>query len=262
MKTKYGGKMKIVRCFPAASLAILLFISTVHGAGIKVTAPNGGERWMLGSQHAITWTAQDIKGNVQIVLTRAKLNVRVIHSFTADIKGIKMGRFDWTIPRDLPTGTNFKIKILCRMGKAVVADESDKNFTLDRMTMEAKAPELPRVRVLSPNGGETIRHGQSILIRWWSNVDFAGANIDFDKEDTGTIRRITVMRADGPAADGSYSYSFTIPADFPTGGDYRVRIWGYGGRASDRSDAPFTIGTTGASGASLVVTCPKSGGVR
>jgi hypothetical protein len=253
--------MKRSRCAAAPVLVLFCLVSSAYSADIRVTAPNGGETWYLGSTHDITWTARDISGAVQIVLTRAKLNVRVIHSFTSDVKGIKMGRFPWTIPGDLPTGSNFKIEIICRVGKTIIQDESDRVFSLQKRTLQATKPEIPRVRVLSPNGGETIRNGQTISIRWWSNVDFSGANIDFHKADRGVVRRLTVVRATGPAADGSYSHRFTIPSDFPAGRDYRLRIWGYEGRVSDQSDSPFTIGLMSLPEASLTVNYPRPGEV-
>ena len=38
--------------------------------GIKIVAPNGGEKWTVGSSQTITWTATGLSGNATIELAR------------------------------------------------------------------------------------------------------------------------------------------------------------------------------------------------
>jgi len=38
--------------------------------GLKIVAPNGGEKWTVGSSQTITWTASGLSGNATIELAR------------------------------------------------------------------------------------------------------------------------------------------------------------------------------------------------
>ena len=66
---------------------------------ITVTSPDGGESWIRGSSHAITWTSSGTAGsNVKIELLKAGVSVQTLSASTRID-----GTFSWTIPTGLTT---------------------------------------------------------------------------------------------------------------------------------------------------------------
>ncbi|HLP61569.1 MAG TPA: hypothetical protein VK186_22200 [Candidatus Deferrimicrobium sp.] len=72
---------------------------------ITVTSPNGGERWMVGSSHAITWTTTGTVANVKIEYSRSKgSSWEIITASTANT-----GSYTWTIPDTVSSHCRIKI---------------------------------------------------------------------------------------------------------------------------------------------------------
>jgi len=72
---------------------------------ITVTSPNGGERWIVGSSQAITWTTAGTVANVKIEYTRSKgSSWKIITSSTANT-----GSYTWTIPDTVSSHCRIKI---------------------------------------------------------------------------------------------------------------------------------------------------------
>ncbi|MFQ5420907.1 MAG: hypothetical protein ACE5EY_11175, partial [Anaerolineae bacterium] len=77
----------------------------VAGASISVTSPNGGEDWLVGSQHNITWSSQNFSDPVKIEYsTNGGANYKSVVSSTAND-----GSFAWTVPNE--PSTNCVVKI-------------------------------------------------------------------------------------------------------------------------------------------------------
>ncbi len=123
---------------------------------IKVTAPNGGEKWSLGSSQNITWDAGGI-ANVKIEYTINNGNSwnTLIASTPSN------GFYTWNqIPNTL--STNCKVRISDAQD-GFPSDDSDQFFLI--------VP-APDIKVVSPNGGETVQSGTNYEIRWTSeNVE-------------------------------------------------------------------------------------------
>lgn len=215
----------------------LLHTSALAQTTIQVTSPNGGETWRPGQSYNIRWTSSNLVGTVRILLLKAKVQVLVIHTFESSSKGSQLGSYSWSIPDDLASSSQYRIKIACQTSKGIIADESNADFEIRRMTV--LAPPRPWVRLLAPNGGERILKTRSFQVRWTSNVDFAGANIHL-KRGGDTLMTYTVLRAD-LLSEGEWGYNWTVPNDIPNGDNYKLRIEGYSGMAVDESDSTFTI---------------------
>ncbi|MEA3504453.1 MAG: PKD domain-containing protein [Bacteroidota bacterium] len=89
---------------------------------ITVTAPNGGEQWHQETAYNITWTSENITGNVKIELTGT--NSSVIVASTENT-----GTYSWTIPADQTLASDYKVKI-SSVDDDTVLDESDATFTV------------------------------------------------------------------------------------------------------------------------------------
>jgi|GEM_PF-3034698 len=183
---------------------------------LTVTAPNGGENWQLGSQHNITWPAQNITGNVAIHWVRDG----ALTTGIAEVP-VSPGSYTWTIPTDLTPGSAYKIMI--RNG--TTEDSSDSNFTLSSAS-------APAITVTTPNGGESWQRGTPHNVTWTA-TDLTGT-VTIDLYKGGAFNQNI-----GTAAAIAGTYAWTIPAGCFAGTDYKVRI--HQGAVEDYSNAAFAI---------------------
>ena len=94
-------------------------------ASITVTSPNGGQTWVAGSKHAITWSVANPAGYVKIELLKGGSPVKTVTSSVA----AGSGSYSWTIPSRQSAGTNYRIRITST-SKTAVSDTSDANFSI------------------------------------------------------------------------------------------------------------------------------------
>jgi predicted glutamine amidotransferase len=92
---------------------------------ITVVSPNGGESWVRGTKHAVTWSGTSLTGYVKIQLYKAGSAVRTISSAAAAAGG----SFTWSIPSSQSLGSDYRIRITSTSSTAV-SDTSDANFTI------------------------------------------------------------------------------------------------------------------------------------
>jgi len=91
---------------------------------ITVTSPNGGEVWLLGTYHLITWTYTGNPGDyVRITLYKSS-----VPKLTIAVSAENTGSFGWTIPTSLKRGTDYQVEISSTSTPAY--DVSDSYFTL------------------------------------------------------------------------------------------------------------------------------------
>ena len=121
---------------------------SVTGGDIAVTSPNGGETWVKGTMHPVTWTTS-LCGNVGIELWKGGLlRSMIAQSVPANAP------FNWTIPNvnTLVPGNDYKVRVKSLANVAgttlVVYDDSDAPFSI-------LEPQGGAISVIVPNGGET-----------------------------------------------------------------------------------------------------------
>jgi hypothetical protein len=96
---------------------------TIGGGTITVTAPNGGEAWIIGSTRAITWTSSGITGYVKIELSRNGGT-----SWTTLLSGtFNDGLQSWRVTRPATTQALIRITSLSDSG---AVDTSNSNFSI------------------------------------------------------------------------------------------------------------------------------------
>ena len=80
---------------------------TQQGASqyLKVTSPNGGESWQLGSTHSISWQSSAGR-NVKIELYKGSNKYKTISSNTSND-----GNYSWNIPTSYDEYSSYRIKI-------------------------------------------------------------------------------------------------------------------------------------------------------
>ena len=97
------------------------FSITLPPSPITVTSPNGGENWVAGTTHAITWTQTGLTGSVTIDLYKGGVLLKNLG--TADASA---GTFSWAIGAGETAGSDYRV----RVWQGTAWDESDANFTL------------------------------------------------------------------------------------------------------------------------------------
>ena len=101
--------------------------SLINQAQAQVTSPNGGESWVSGSQHAITWNANGYGGTVRLILFK---NAGKIGQITASLPA-SQGSYLWTVGvhqgGTAPAGTLYAIRLLAADG---TEDFSDGPFAI------------------------------------------------------------------------------------------------------------------------------------
>jgi hypothetical protein len=189
-------------------------------ASITVTAPNGGETFMVGTPVNITWSSTGITGNVQIRLLQDNVSVKVIANSTAND-----GSHTWNIPSTQAAGSNYKVRVTS-VDDTSIKDASDANFTIE-------AP--PSITVTAPNGGETFMAGTPMNITWSSTGITGNVQIRL-LQDNVSVKVI----ANSTANDGSHTWN--IPSTQAAGSNYKVRVTSVDDTSiKDASDANFTI---------------------
>jgi len=125
---------------------------------VVVTAPNGGENWLSGSQRTISW---NIQGTSLTFNLDYSINGGSTWTSIATNVSTAVGTYAWTVP-NTPSAN-----CLVRVRDAVtncMQDVSNNVFTI--------LPLTPRVTY--PNGGQVFGWGQSINITWDAATYYGG----------------------------------------------------------------------------------------
>jgi hypothetical protein len=165
---------------------------------VDLTAPNGGQTYMVGSAQNITWLQQNIDTLVIEYRTAATAPWVLI---TDTVPGLR-GTYNWTIPNTVTTTARVRIK---NKANNAVADSSTNNFRID----------VPRsVNITYPTVGETWVRGKFYTVTWnQQNLDTLVVQIQTSAGPYTTIGRVA-------AANGSYTFNLT---SIPTA-TARVRV--------------------------------------
>jgi len=186
---------------------------------VTVTAPNGGEQWIVGATQNITWTSSNV-ANVKLEYTTNNgTNWNSVLTSTP----ASAGSFVWTIPNT--PSTNCKVRI-SDVTNSSFADASDNVFSII----------LPKVTVLRPNGGEvfTVITGDTIK---WVSTNITTVKIEFSSDNGLNWETLT----NSWAADLE-SFFWPIEQNQPLSNNCRIKISDASNPAiSDMSDQTFSI---------------------
>ncbi|MFN8547306.1 MAG: cohesin domain-containing protein [Candidatus Eisenbacteria bacterium] len=95
---------------------------------IALSAPNGGESWQVGSQHAITWTASDPNAGDPLQIS-LEYSVNGGAQWTSIVSGLSnSGSYNWTIPNN--PSTQSRVRATVSDGQVQAQDESNASFTI------------------------------------------------------------------------------------------------------------------------------------
>src|SRR3989344_1259689 len=133
---------------------------------ITVLSPNGGEQLQIGSTYRIRWSSAGMY-NVKIYIVNDTNTGSGSTNYVIPYNNgwsASTGFYDWTITsQQLPVGTSnerYKIRIDSNENSSVF-DSSDGYFTIVGAEVSA-----PSIKILSPNGGENWKIGETRDITW------------------------------------------------------------------------------------------------
>jgi endonuclease I len=208
--------------------------SIAAAPSLSITSPVGGESWVGGSSHNITWTAVNVTNVKLEYTTDAGTNWATITASTA----ASSGTYSWTVPNT--ASTNFKVRISDLAGNAS-STVSAAVFTVTVATSS--------LTLTSPVGGESWVGGSSHNITWTA-VNVTNVKLEYTTDAGSNWSTIIASTA---ASSGTYSW--TVPTTAST--NYKVRISDVAGAASSNvSAAVFTVTTTAGT---LTLTSPVGG---
>lgn len=215
---------------------------------VTVTAPNGGETLQLGQMVDLTWTASDPNGDATITKFEIRLSTDGGTNFnftiTPNVAG-DLRKFTWTVPVGFNT-TQGRIRVIVTDNQnATAQDASDANFTITDAGVTAT--------LTFPNGGESLRFGQSVAIAWTVPLAVAASVKGFDlnlSTDGGVTFPIQIAPSGDPAqpaiAAGSRTFQWTVPSFCTTLARVAVVTTSLSNvRVSDTSNANFVISDVG-----------------
>jgi|GEM_PF-610523 len=186
---------------------------------LQVTSPNGGENWVGGSVHNITWASRGV-ANVKIESTSDNgMSWQTVVASTPS-----NGSYTWS--SSVPS-QYYKIRVINTLNNGVPSDESDGVFTI--------LPEAS-VTVVSPNGGENWLTGETYEIRWKS-ANIANVKIEYTLNNGNVWNLIT------PSVVSNGLYNWPVPDTIAYRSDLcKIRITEVGGlEHSDISDGFFSL---------------------
>ena len=177
-----------------------ILVTVTRTQQITVNAPNGSESWNRGSVQEIRWTSNMVPNDT-----------------------ISDASYTWTIPEDLPTATDYLIKITGL--QTTISDYSNSGFDI---------VSTPFIQITTPNGGEIWNMDSEYEIQWQDNL---AEDVKIELFRASTLE-LTV--SDSTASDGSFMW--TLPNTLPVGSNYKIRITSIPvNTVVDNSDASFTI---------------------
>lgn len=187
---------------------------------ISVTSPKGGELLPVGVSQTITWTEKDTSGILDVLLSRDNgVTFTKLGTVNAGVK-----KLVWNVIG--PPAEQAIIRVISEEDPVITADSGV--FSIRNAS----------VKVIQPNGGETLATGRQYAIKWEDVPNTGTVTIELS-QDGGRTFPIMIAKS----APDSGSFLWNVPAGLDTT-QGRIRITAKNGPARfDLSDKNFTIVT-------------------
>ena len=193
---------------------------------LTLLSPNGSEILPRGSTYGIQWVAPS-----QAVLFNLSYSIDNGATWKSIVNRTSETSYDWEVPI-LANNRKGLVRVtgLSSKGRTIGKDRSDSTFTIEG------------VRILFPNGVETLKSGETRLIVWDTNAtaaDVAATKIYLSK-DGGTTWSLVAGLQGNP---GSYHWAVAVVPAIKSECKLKVVLKSEKGKVlgSDISDAAFTI---------------------
>ena len=174
---------------------------------ITVTNPFSSSNWVTGTSCYIEWN-DNISENVSIKLYNGSTFQETITSSTSSD-----GQYIWSLPNNLSTGSNYRIKVTSISNSSIYGYSS--YFTI------TGGGSSDYITVTSPTSSSNWETGQSYTVYWDDNIS---ENVFIKLYKNGEYATwIAYNSGSGTSSDGSYTW--TVPTDLDAGDDYNLAVW-------------------------------------
>ena len=159
---------------------------------VVVTAPNGGESWLSGSQHLITWNIQGTSLTFNLAYS---INGGLNWTSIATNVSTSTGTYNWTVPNT--PSTNCLVRVIDAV-TTCMQDVSNAAFTI-----------LPLTPIMTyPNGGQVFNWNEPINITWLASTYYnTNVRLEYSIDNGASWILITGSTTN----DGSQSW--TVPSN-------------------------------------------------
>jgi len=240
----------------------------VTSSTVSVLSPNGGEKLIAGSGIAINWSSSNVQPNDGLSIyyiseegyqKSIKDSQKTIPASAVYI-GKSISSYYWQIPSGLSGAYRILVAYVPSgygdMKVISYGDYSDSYFKIAPKST-ADGSVTPSITVYSPNGGEVIKQGSVVRIKWNAPavssvyIKLRKGNDTYHNPDP-TYNSYEASIALMVKADQGY-FDWTVPNSLPDGTDYSVRVIDSNATISDDSNGYFTIssGNSGSTGTSI-----------
>ncbi|HKF57125.1 MAG TPA: hypothetical protein VKJ45_16820 [Blastocatellia bacterium] len=187
---------------------------TVPNITVALTSPNGGDVLQVGQTVNINWTVTDPNGNNHLNRFQLLLSVDGGASFNFTIANNLVGTartFAWTVPGTVVSAQGrIQINAFDDVGATGTA-QTAANFTITDLGVP--------VTLVTPNGTETLRFGQTFLITWTVPQAAQSRVKGFDlffSSDGGLTFPLKLVSGPDPSQPAlgptTSSFSWTVPS--------------------------------------------------
>jgi hypothetical protein len=196
---------------------------------MAVTTPNGGQVWLTGTVHKLTWKATD---NVAVVRIDLSYSVNGGATWTGIASRLaNSGSYQWTLPLNVVTSN--------ALVKAAAADSAG-NSTSDvsNAPFEIRDGTPPVMTVTTPNGGQIWDVGLAKTVTWKATDNVRVKFVDLDWSPDSGATWLPVARD----LENTGKYVWTIPPAPTTNALFRATARDSMDNAgSDLGNAPFVV---------------------
>ncbi len=190
---------------------------------VRVLSPNGGEAWVPGSTHDITWATP----GTSTVNVRIELSINGGASYTDIVASTPNdGSHSWTVPNSLSATCLVRIT---DTGNAALTDTSDSFFAI-----ATAPPPASQITVVSPNGGEVWQALSTQQITWTTQGTVGPVRIELTLNGGASFSDIVA------STPNTGSYAWAVPNSPSSACGVRISQ-ASNGTPMDTSNAVFTI---------------------
>lgn len=149
--------------------------SALRISDVRLTQPNGGEKWQAETTHNINWTSTVNVDSVDLFYSSLGNNWQFISRRSASD-----GSYSWKIPNT--TSSAFSLQILDVASGSSVSDTTDARFIVSD------------VNLTQPASGETFLAGSTQSIRWNNSSDIDSLEIRYSLDGGISWNSIAVVQ--------------------------------------------------------------------
>lgn len=195
---------------------------------VSLLRPNGGETWVIDGFGAVEWRTRVSQAGTRVAFELWNNGAKVM-DLGEDESATGQHAKQVQVPAVAP-GANYKLRVVS-MANPSFYDESETPYSIQE----------PALRLLSPNGGETLKIGEKVQVRWRQASGDAGSAVRVKLFRDGVLKS---ELGDAPSQLGDNLAEFVIP-EVSVSEEYELRLFGLSNGSPnglwDKSNATFAI---------------------